>query len=117
MKSNVVNISEARKWRDFDSRLAQNALILNAAITDKRLNRDDLRVLSDLIDHRVYSNRIQCLKGRIPNQRLEKLIRLGYLDYKGLREGILGGYDKGLLMFELTERELSRDWFKENGIG
>ncbi len=118
MKSNVVPISEAREWREFDKRLIGNALILNAAIADKALTRTDIKALSELINSRVYSNRIVCLIGRLPEASLQKLIGRGYLIDKGPIRGPIDNPDeRSLRLFELTDREKNRDWFKDNGVG
>ena len=118
MKSNVVSISEARKWRDFDSRLAQNALILNAAIADKALTKKDIWALSELINNRVYSSRIVCLLGRLPEASLQRLISRGYLIDRGPVRGPIDRPDeRSLRLFELTDREKNRDWLKDNGVG
>jgi hypothetical protein len=118
MKSNVVSISEAREWRAFDNRLMQNALILNAAIADKALTKTDIKTLSELINNRVYSNRIVCLLGRLPEASLQKLIGRGYLIDNGPIRGPIDNPDeRSLRLFELTDREKNRDWFKDNGVG
>lgn len=109
MSSNLVHLSERRMWADMRERLAQNAIIIHAAISDSRLTRRDIIVLSRMLDGRALSDRLVSRKEN--EHSLQRLIKTGYLIDKGIwRNPELPDFCPLLRRMELTERELTRSW-------
>jgi hypothetical protein len=111
--SNVISLDSRRSWRRFEKRLAQNALVLNAAIKDPRLSREDLKLLARLLDARPFSGVMQ-IPYTPDNQAVVrcfmKLQHTGYLGAEQVRKRHDLPFKQTQWVFELTPREQTREW-------
>jgi hypothetical protein len=119
MKSNanVVLLDRRRRQREMHRLMAQNSLIFYAAIKDDRLAREDLKWLAYLLDMRVLYGqmRLRCSRREHLDisKAINKLRRAGYLRKPEVRDLDIGFRSQGpepFWIFELTERELEREW-------
>lgn len=111
--SNVISLDNRRSWRNFEKRLAQNAIVLNAAIKDPRLSREDLKLLSRLLDSRPFSGVMRI--PYTPEKSLvvrcfRKLQKTGYLGAERVMYRHDLPFQPTQWWFELTPREQARDW-------
>lgn len=115
--SNVVSLSNYRLQAQMARRMAQNSLILMAAIQDSRLNRYDLELLAKLLDLRVFTGNIRFRcdpEDRFIGRSIDKLQRAGYLAEATIKDLVIGfrrddnRTPEPYLICELAERELAR---------
>jgi len=109
----VISLDHRRAWRNLEKRLAQNALVLNAAIKDPRLSREDLKLLARLLDARPFSGVMQIPytpEDRFVVRCFKKLQQAGYLGDEQVKSRPDLPFKPTQWWFELTEREQARDW-------
>lgn len=114
--SNVVSLANYRLQAQMARRMAQNSLILMAAIKDARLNRYDLEMLAELLELSAFSGLIRRRyepENRNVARSLWKLQQAGYLTEATVKDLVIGFRSdrtpEPFWVFELTERELKRD--------
>ncbi len=115
----VIDLERRRHARQMNQRLGVNALVLAAAIKDARLNREDLKLLADLLHMRVLHG--EMLRRYDPKNPaivhpIRKLQRAGYLADAQVEDLVIGFRRNGdktpisYWILSLTERELAREW-------
>jgi hypothetical protein len=116
--SNVVSLDDRRHASEMNSRMAQNSLILIAAISDPRLNRDDLKLLAKVLDSGTLYGLLRHHyepENKFIVRSINKLTRSGYLTVQveelmiGFRSHI-NRVPEPFWVFELTKRERTRSW-------
>lgn len=109
----VISLDSRRVWRNIEKRLSQNALVLNAAIKDPRLSREDLKLLASLLNSRPVSNVMQIPytpEDSFVVSSFQKLQKAGYLGPEQIKYRPNLPFKPTQWWFELTERELAREW-------